>query len=204
MRKATQVKPTYDEGAAGIEMCVENASKLCQEATLLLSHDHHERAFFLATIACEEVGKAQLIFQMCVTGEADTDKLTHLWQSLFDHKTKQVYFIVQRWARMADGRGVEAVREEMCRGGNGSDVTLESVKQSSLYVNWSDRAFELPSVSTQLAGESVTAAEEMVSEWQQAIESKDLLAAMREAAQRPNPWSTDPVLIQLRKLLDDT
>jgi len=97
--------------------CIENARSLIIEAQLLLENEHPERAYYLACIAMEELGKGLFLGGMQVLIATDEpledDPWVFLWSSWTDHPSKlrptsgfsQAIPAVDRW--------LESKREEV-------------------------------------------------------------------------------------------
>ena len=65
-----------------------NAEALLQEASALLSANHHARAYFLAVASIEEVGKAAIAFNATGRNLSDQKVAKAVRNKLLDHKSK--------------------------------------------------------------------------------------------------------------------
>ena len=58
---------------------IQNADELLSEARTPLEHNHHARAFFLATIAAEEIGKIHLCLEVMSGDEVVAASWKEAW-----------------------------------------------------------------------------------------------------------------------------
>ena len=79
-----------DQLASGIQLCIENASSLIEDAELLYNHKRYPRAFSLAVLSIEELGKIPMLVRAACFEEDDSDKWTDFWKKFTDHEYKYV------------------------------------------------------------------------------------------------------------------
>jgi AbiV family abortive infection protein len=73
------------------EAALDNAAKLHAEASLLLAHGHHARAYFLAVASMEEVGKALMAFDGQNRKLDNPAVVSKLRSGMEDHSQKITY-----------------------------------------------------------------------------------------------------------------
>ena len=67
--------------------CLKNARELLEESELLIAHEHHARAYFLAYTAIEELGKSQVVADYFY----DIVTKSEFEAAFRDHKFKAAY-----------------------------------------------------------------------------------------------------------------
>jgi AbiV family abortive infection protein len=111
------------------------------EAKLLCQNGHYARAYALATLAYEELGKALMISKLIWVDGSDTKGLGVFWRRFSSHKLKignsmllLAWYAVDRdrwkWLKRRFGDLQKA---------------QQAVKEQSLYVDYRDKRFVLPS-----------------------------------------------------------
>lgn len=79
---------TVEQVAEGIDRCVENASNLLEEATLLSKHGRHARAFSLTVLAEEEMGKIPILAKAIWFKPENNVQWRKLWRRFRTHEAK--------------------------------------------------------------------------------------------------------------------
>jgi len=79
---------SVEQVAEGIELCVENASDLLEEATLLYKNGRYARAFSLIVLAEEEMGKIPIIARAIWFKAGDKAERKKFWKRFRSHEEK--------------------------------------------------------------------------------------------------------------------
>jgi AbiV family abortive infection protein len=133
--------PSQVEQAA--EMAVANAFELLDEADLLRANERNARAYFLAQIACEEVGKVPILITAAVSGHLGFDvDWRRIDQVLRTHTIKiaQVLFMDSIVGGEGVAAGAAAYEADLRRMRGYTDL-----KNASLYSSRVDGEFRRPS-----------------------------------------------------------
>jgi AbiV family abortive infection protein len=135
-----KLTPTQVEQAA--EMAVANARELLAEADLLRAKGSAARAFFLAHIACEEVGKLPILITAAVSDEmgigVDWNRIDRVLRS-HTAKIKQVLFMDSIVAGQDLATGTAEYDADLKR-----MRTYTDMKNASLYSSLVDGNFRRP------------------------------------------------------------
>jgi AbiV family abortive infection protein len=105
---------------------LENAQQLIQEATLLLSHGHHARAYFLAVAAIEECGKAYTTHEGRGRDLSNPAVASRLQKSIADHHQKLNSAFAPWLRRVADPRAEVMKMVELM-------IALQHGREPSMY-----------------------------------------------------------------------
>ncbi|MBI4463594.1 MAG: AbiV family abortive infection protein [Acidobacteria bacterium] len=130
-----------------------NAQELLDEATLLLKHDHHARAYFLAVASIEETGKAVQAFDGIGHNLKDSAVSTRLKRQFEEHSQKVTSAFVP-WLVATPNQ-----REEVISYIVNLMIDLKHGREPSMYT---DIHFEGPKVTTPTALVRKSAAEDCV------------------------------------------
>jgi AbiV family abortive infection protein len=79
---------TPKECAIGIEVCLENAGSLLQEAQILFEHGKNARANFLALTSVEELGKISILTALMITPDSQESSRLERWAEFYKHGEK--------------------------------------------------------------------------------------------------------------------
>lgn len=132
-----------EEAAKGISLARGNATRLIQDAEVLLQAERYPSAIALATLAIEELGKVQII--KIIVLQTDDSALKKAWKEYRSHRAKNVQWILPSLAGQG-ARTLEQVRSAADIHGEHT-MMLDTIKQLALYTDcfgaagrWSDPA----------------------------------------------------------------
>jgi AbiV family abortive infection protein len=122
---------TLPQIESACEAAFENAAALLEEADLLRSHERCARAYYLAHIACEELGKLPILTALAVSvwtgAEVNWKKVDRALRS-HESKIKQVLFMDSLQGNASWREGTEAYEQDLRR-----MRTYTDLKNASLY-----------------------------------------------------------------------
>ena len=125
------------------EAAFANAGELLDEAKILRRGERCARAYFLAHIACEELGKLPILLALAASQQygspVDWKKIDRVLRS-HASKTKQVLFMDSLFGEGGFAAGEKSFEEDLKR-----LRTYTDMKNASLYSFYLDGAFHLPS-----------------------------------------------------------
>lgn len=133
--------PSLEELARGSICATRNAEELLDEAKLLFSKGHYARGYALAMLCNEEIGKAMIISRLIYTDISDSKGLKSFWARFHSHHSKlgdSMMLLAWDAADTASWRWVRKNLTELKK-------AHQSLKESSLYVNYENDRFTLPS-----------------------------------------------------------
>lgn len=121
----------------GCRKCIKNAESLIEESKLLLEHNRWARAFFLSSIAMEELGKYILLKSAQVKIEYGNQDWNDFWKRFKKHKSKKLLVSLLEDVLTGDkilgAKGIQAnVNRE------------ESIKMWALYTDFYENNFFTP------------------------------------------------------------
>jgi len=130
-------KLSLEEIEQGRAKALANANALVEEAKLLFTAEHYPRAYALAHLACEELGKVMMLVSLGIESRLGTAKWSKFWKRFRSHKekTKNIFgldYLVS--PPRSDNSDVENYVK---------DVTervhmFEDIKLASLYSDYAD------------------------------------------------------------------
>jgi AbiV family abortive infection protein len=136
-----ELTPSQVEQAA--EMAVANAYELLDEADLLRAAERNARAYFLAEIACEEVGKVPILITAAVSQHLGFDVEWRRIDRLLRTHTSKIEQVLFMDSIMA-GKGVIG-GEAAYKADLGRMRTYTDMKNASLYSSLVEGQFRRPS-----------------------------------------------------------
>jgi AbiV family abortive infection protein len=151
----------------GYRKSLENARELLADAELLLDHGRVPRAYCLGQLACEEVGKAQMLFAAAWDVEqGHAVDWTRLGERFRDHVSKGLARLVTEALVANDVVRVKTASKEA--------QVLNRLKNASLYVDLTTAGFQKPgeAITAEQAATLVAAASELVSMLEQADKAR--------------------------------
>lgn len=191
------------ELAKGIDLCIENAAGLIEEARLLFDKNRFPRCFSLCVLAIEEIGKIEVVARGALIRQTDGEKWKRFKKNFKSHEMKQAHAIVMHFAQVLKSEGSDRLRQRLRSSGR---FTLDRAKQLGLYVDLVDDRFVSPHamISKKLAREALNRAEETVRLYDGLPKGKNLelfLAEFQKSAL--DEWKTDQELMTLRRILNE-
>lgn len=133
--------PPLEELARGSVQAVTNAEELLDEAKLLYNKGHYARAWTLATLCYEELGKAMVISRLIYTDSSDIQGLKSFWKRFRSHPWKLGSPMLLRALYRADREKWTWLKKNLSE----LREAQQSVKEQSIYVDYRDGRFVLPS-----------------------------------------------------------
>jgi AbiV family abortive infection protein len=137
--------PTESQIEEACEAAFRNAGELLDEADVLRGNDRCARAYFLAHIACEELGKLPILTEAATSQrmgrEVNWDKIRSVLTS-HKHKIKRVLFVDSLMGDKTLQEGEREYEQDLKR-----MRTYLDVKNASLYSFESEGHFQTPSAA---------------------------------------------------------
>jgi AbiV family abortive infection protein len=134
--------PSDEQIAMGLNFCFLNADSLRTEAQLLYDNGFRSRAFALAVLALEELGKIPLLFHGLKLRRAAGADPKQFWRGIRRHTHKQgVWTAYGSMLAAADARDAPYFKEKLPAGlGKG----LDEAKQRGVYTEFENGRFVDP------------------------------------------------------------
>ena len=134
--------PCDEQIAIGANLCFLNADSLRTEAQLLYDNGFKARAFALAVLALEELGKIPLLFHGLKLRRTPGADPKQFWRGIRRHTQKQgVWTDYGSMLAAADARDAPYFKEKLPDGlGN----SLDEAKQKCIYTEFKNGRFEDP------------------------------------------------------------
>lgn len=120
-----------EEAAKGISLARSNATRLIQDAEILLQAERYPSAIALAILAIEELGKVQIIKILVL--QTEDSALKKAWKDYRSHRAKNVQWILPSLAGQG-ARTLEQVRSAADIDGEHT-MMLDMIKQLALYTD---------------------------------------------------------------------
>lgn len=138
---------TVEQALHGIDCCLGNAQALMEDAQLLLNNGRPARCTALCLVGFEELGKIPMLANSAGRGQ-DTARWRSFWRRFRSHLSK---------LSMGDTVFASAVLEPDLAAIGGGQFGAEfghvaGLREMSLYVDWLDGSFVLPSEVPAVAG----------------------------------------------------
>jgi len=191
---------TPKEVARGIEVALQNAQELFEEAQLLFVHKHYARASSLAILSIEETGKVFLLPLLLTTSNGKHHRM--IWKGLRDHKQKNSHVSMQ----MTKGQKKPITKHSMpCRQSIDTwSNQLEDAKQVGFYTDCtSTKDWGLPSeaVGEELAQLMMRMASNSLTKYQglkklQSLQYLELWARMMKGMMDMSSTQTEQALVR--------
>jgi len=189
------------ELAKGIQLCVENAADLIEDARLLFNKNRFARCFSLCVLAMEEIGKIEVIARGVLISKTDEKKWKRFEKNFKSHEIKQAHAIVMQFAETLRSEGAKGVKQRLSAPGR---FTLDQAKQLSFYVDFLDGKFVSPRtmISKDLGREALARAGKTVRQYANLSKSTNLVSLLiKFKKEAPNRWETDQELLALKQIL---
>lgn len=154
---------TYSEIAEGMNAARENASRLLEDAILLLENGRYPSALSLAVLSIEESGKLS-IFRQMVLSKSEAD-LKSAWKSYRSHQKKNVAWIFVELYKMG-ARKIDQFKE-LYDENSGHPEILDQLKQLGFYSDCLGKAHwsrPIEAIDAELAKGIVTVAKVLLRE----------------------------------------
>jgi len=125
--------------AIGMHLCYMNAIALVDDSRLLKENGRHARAFSLAILALEELGKIPLILNMILYRVDDANAWQEFWRKFNSHQTK-----LEVWSTYGKLFLRVLNRDYETEFPAGVEPLLDKLKQLGFYVNFFSDQFVFP------------------------------------------------------------
>jgi len=138
--------PTIEELAQGSFRAIANAQELLEDAKLLFQKGSNARAYALALLSYEEMGKSLVIARLIYTDGSDIEGLKAFWQRFHSHKLKLGNSILLLARSLLDESDPDEFRWKWVKKNlSVLRVAYQSAKESGMYVDYKKGRFTLPS-----------------------------------------------------------
>jgi AbiV family abortive infection protein len=134
---------THREIAAGMSQCFLNARDLIEDAELLRRKNRNARAFSLAALALEELGKIPMLYDMAFYSPHDEARWKKFWKAFRRHQVKQ-HVIGEYGKMLMVPLGQSKRRPYKVEIPEGFGEIADSFKQLGFYVNFFHDRFSSP------------------------------------------------------------
>lgn len=139
MQMKKTIKMTMKDIDTGRKKVLDNARDLVQDAQILLAKRRYARAFFLAQIAVEELGKYIMLISCAMQVAYGNVDWQDFWKRFRHHKEKITNLVHSEYFFFSDEPPVEYINKilELAK-------TQEEVKLLALYADYDGKTFSKP------------------------------------------------------------
>lgn len=168
--------------AQGIRLCIQNARDLIEDAKFLLHHGSHARAFSLAVLAFEELGKVEIIARYYLFPKQKKNREKFI-KALRSHSSKQLTSTLVHFAMILMEQGEEELRKRL-ESPSARERTFDILKQKGFYVDVEGDEFKSPrTFDEKLAKGFLEQTEKQISSYEEPIGGINIEAFLAEIKQ---------------------